>query len=353
DGEYVDGRHPESVQYTSSLTEDLRRRDFTINAMAYSDETGLVDMFDGREDLKRGIIRCVGQAHERFTEDALRMMRAVRFSAQLGFSLEENTAQAIKELSETITKISHERVRDELTKLLISDNPGHVTMLYELGLTRYIFPEFDDMMACEQNTKYHCYSVGVHTVKVVEGVPANVDMRYAALLHDVGKIYSKKTVDGVDHFWGHAAISEERARVFLRDMRFDNETIRRVCILVKYHDSRIEPTPRAMRRLINRVGMENMDDLFDIMYADLAAKSEYSQRFKSSIDNLKSIYEEVRDQNDCVSIKNLAVNGGDLIGIGIPAGRHLGEVLNALLEVVMEDPSQNEKDKLLELAKNM
>jgi tRNA nucleotidyltransferase (CCA-adding enzyme) len=347
DGAYLDGRHPEEVSFTNLLSEDLRRRDFTINAMAYHPERGLVDLFEGRADLERHVIRCVGDAKERFSEDALRMMRAVRFAAQLNFTIDQDTREAAKALCENLQKVSHERIHDELLKLLCSEHPGRMLDLYELGLTAQFLPEFDQEMSCEQNTKYHCYTVGVHTIKVLENTPADKIIRLAALLHDVGKLYTKTEKDGTDHFYGHAAVSAKRAEEILKDLRFDNETIKQVCTLVKYHDPRMELDGPHVRGLMHNVGVELFPQLILLMRGDMLAKSAYAQKSMGNIDRLEEIYLESLAAGDCVTLKDLAVTGRDLQEIGIPKGKRLGDILNKLLLDVIEAPEKNNREILL------
>ena len=232
DGEYEDARHPKEVAFTANLLEDLKRRDFTINAMAYNEVTGLVDAFDGIGDLERGVIRCVGNAMERFSEDALRMLRAVRFAAQLGFSIERETQEAIAGLAGNIKKVSAERIQVELVKLLTSPNPGELKVAYRTGLTAVFLPEFDMMMETPQNNPHHCYSVGEHTLKAIEAVPADKVLRLTMLLHDIAKPACKTTdKKGVDHFYGHPVRGSEMARGILRRLKFDNDTTDRVCRL--------------------------------------------------------------------------------------------------------------------------
>ena len=232
DGEYEDARHPKTVTFTGNLVEDLKRRDFTINAMAYNDTAGLVDAFDGMGDLKRHVIRCVGIPHDRFGEDALRMLRAVRFAAQLGFSIEEKTRQAVADLADNLQKVSAERIQTEMVKLLTSAHPEEMRTVYELGLSRVFLPEFDRMMETPQITKHHCYSVGEHTIHAMQEVQQDRILRLTMLLHDVAKPVCVTTDEkGQNHFKGHPAEGAEMARVILRRLKFDNETIKRVCLL--------------------------------------------------------------------------------------------------------------------------
>lgn len=351
DGAYLDGRHPENVSFTTLLSEDLKRRDFTINAMAYHPDRGLVDLFDGRGDLKNRVVRCVGTAKERFEEDALRMMRAVRFSAQLNFDIHEDTREAAKALAHNLQCVSHERIHDELVKLLCSEHPGRFLDLYELGLTAQFFPEFDQMMSCAQNTKYHCYTVGMHTLKVLEHTPKDKLLRLAALLHDVGKLYTKTEENGTDHFYGHAAVSAQRAEVFLKDMRFDNDTVKKVCILVKNHDPRFILDEPGVRSVMHEVGLELFPRLIQLMRADMHGKSALAMKDMSNIDRFEELYLKCLNAGDCISLKDLAVKGGDLQELGIPKGVQIGQTLNALLLAVLEDPQKNNRETLLALAR--
>ena len=355
DGEYEDSRHPKEVNFTSLLSEDLRRRDFTINAMAYNESKGLVDLFGGQEDLRNGIIRCVGDPRERFSEDALRIMRAVRFSAQLGYVIEANTRQAIQDLSYTLDRISVERIQVELTKLLVSKHPEYVLQMYELGLTKVFLPEFDIMMETPQANPHHVYSVGMHTIKVLEQVPDNKITRLTALLHDVGKPATRTTDDkGVDHFKGHPNLGSEMTKKILKRLRFDNDTINKVALLVLYHDygNAVSATPAFTRKLINKVQLENFPMLLDIKRADVLAQSDYELEIKlEKVESLQRSYEEVMEQGLCIRLKDLVITGGDLIKAGMKPGQELGQALEQLLEVVLEDPDMNDKEKLMALVK--
>lgn len=352
DGEYEDGRHPKDVVFTASLKEDLKRRDFTINAMAYNEEDGLVDIFDGVGDIERGIIRCVGEPKERFTEDALRMMRAVRFSAQLGYEIEEKTQGAISQLAGTLEKISAERIQVELVKLLVSAHPERIRTCYELGLTAVFFPEFDRMMETQQNNPHHCYSVGEHTIHSLMNIRADRCLRLTMLLHDSGKPGTKTTDENmVDHFHGHVELGEQIARTVLRRLKFDNDTISRVARLVRVHDVRIAPGAKYMRRALNRIGEDLFPELFEVKEADMKAQSLYQRREKEEeLALMRRFYEESRAAGDCVSLKTLAVNGSDLIAAGARPGKELGGVLKALLDCVIEDPSCNTREFLLKKA---
>lgn len=349
DGEYEDARHPKDVTFTASLGEDLRRRDFTINAMAYNETDGLVDLFDGIGDIRRKVIRCVGAPCERFTEDALRMMRAVRFSAQLGYEIEDGTKAAMMRLAASLSRISAERIRTELVKLLTSRHPEMILTCYETGMTAVFLPEFDRMMVTAQNNPHHCYSVGEHTVRALMEVEENKAMRLAALFHDAGKPVTKSTDEaGVDHFYGHAKKSAQIAKEAMRRLKFDNNTIDRVTRLVEAHDVRIEPGVKYMRRAINRLGEDIFPGLFAVKEADMKAQSDYLRAEKEAqLERMRREYEEVRKNGDCVSLKHLAVSGSDLIAAGMKPGKELGTTLKMLLELVLEDPSQNTRESLL------
>lgn len=349
DGEYRDSRHPSEVSFTDDLTEDLRRRDFTINAMAYSESRGLVDVFGGIRDLETGVIRCVGNAEERFGEDALRILRAVRFAAQLGFVIEEETAKAAARLAENLKNISAERIQTELVKLLVSPHPELLRNAWELGLTKVFLPEFDACMETEQNNPHHMYSVGMHTLKALEYVEENRVLRLAVLCHDFGKPAAKTTVDGVDHFYGHGKISEELTKKMLRRLKFDNDTISKVCRLVRYHDLRPEPTPGAVRRAVNQVGEDLFPELLQVCGADLFAQSGYKKQEKLlRLDRIQEIYEEIIKQGECVSLKSLAITGKDLIAAGMKPGKEMGQALQKILEHVLEEPEHNTKEYLME-----
>lgn len=352
DGKYEDSRHPKEVTFTPNLVEDLKRRDFTINAMAYNEEAGLVDIFGGMEDIKRKIIRCVGAAKERFREDALRMMRAIRFSAQLGYTIEENTLKAISALAPNLRQISAERIQVELTKLLISEHPDYLRTAFDTGVTKIILPEFDKAMRTEQNHPHHKYSVGEHTLYSLTQIPAQKYLRLAMLFHDIGK---PETVnvdeEGITHFHGHAAVSEEMTRVILRRLRFDNDTVFMVSRLVRYHDygNNVEPDMRIVRRAVNKIGEDVFPLLFEVKRADILAQSEYRREEKlERLEKWRQLYLQILEKKQCVSLKTLAVTGSDLIAMGMKPGKGIGEMLNQLLELVLENPERNTREILLE-----
>lgn len=352
DGEYEDARHPKEVLFTSNLLEDLKRRDFTINAMAYNDKDGMVDAFDGIGDLKRGIIRCVGDAKERFSEDALRMLRAVRFAAQLGFAIEDETRRAICTLAPNIAKVSAERIQVELIKLLTSEHPELILTAYETGLTKVFLPEFDDMMETEQRNPHHVYSVGGHTVEALKHVAPEKPLRLAVLFHDVAKPECiVADTEGIDHFYGHPQAGAQKTRKIMRRLKFDNDTTDAVCKLVEWHDDNPALSERTVRRAMHRIGLEQYPGLFAVKRADILAQSDYQREEKLAyVADYERIYEAVMEQEQCVTIKDLAINGSDLIAAGMQQGRELGVVLKALLERVLDEPELNTKEQLLALA---
>lgn len=349
---YADGRHPDSVEYTRSLREDLARRDFTINAMAYSDEEGLVDIFGGMEDLERGVIRCVGDARERFREDALRILRGVRFAAQLGFDLEEETREGMRELAPTLQRISAERIQTELLKILLSGRPDMLRTAWELGMTAWFLPEFDRMMETSQETPHHMYTVGEHTLHALLNVRPDRVLRLTMLFHDMGKP-DLKTVDadGTAHFKKHALRSEELTREVMRRLKFDNETLKSVATLVRYHDYRMPVRGEAVRRAMNRIGPALFPLYLEVRRADVLAQSLYLREEKlADIAGVERLYREALARRECVTLKDLAVNGSDLIEAGFRPGRELGEILQSLLDDVMREPELNERERLLALA---
>lgn len=355
DGKYEDNRHPSEVTFTRCLREDLLRRDFTINAMAYNEREGLVDIFGGMEDLKRKSIRCVGDAEARFGEDALRILRAVRFAAQLGFEMEDKTRQAIAKLAATLANISAERIQTELVKILISPNPGMLRAAYELGITRIILPEFDAMMRTTQENPHHQYTVGEHTMKALEAVRQDKVLRLTMLFHDIAKpVVKKMDENGVAHFKQHDSKGAEMTKQILRRLKFDNDTMNQVVKLVLYHDYRMPETPRNVRRAMNKIGEALFPYYLEVRMADTLAQSTYLREEKlRNIQGIRDCYEKILEKQECVSLKTLAVTGSDLIAAGMTPGKEIGVVLNQLLEYVLEHPEANEKETLLRLKEQL
>lgn len=353
DGTYSDGRHPDAVRFTPELKEDLRRRDFTINAMAYSAGTGLIDLYGGMADLQKKKIRCVGDPDARFGEDALRVLRAVRFAAQLGFSIDADTREAIKRHAGRLAMISAERIQTELVKLITSPHPEFVGELYTLGITEVILPEFDEAMRTEQNTKHHMYSVGMHTVKAMCEIPCDKVLRLTMLLHDLGKPAMKRTDrDGVDHFRGHAEYGARMADGILRRLKFDNDTRKRVVHLIRFHDMRPGPYAADVRRAAARIGRENFEDYLAVQWADNMAKSPYRREEKlERINSVYRLYREITARGDCLSVRELAVDGTDLLALGA-RGEAIGALLARCLEEVLAEPEKNDRVFLLGLCRS-
>jgi len=364
DGEYEDNRHPKNVMFTSKLSEDLLRRDFTINAMAYNSTEGLVDMYGGIDDLNHGIIRCVGDAEARFDEDALRTLRAIRFAGQLGFNIEEKTYEAIKNHAECIRNVSAERIRVEVTKLIMSNGADRLKLLADTGLSNIFFPEWDEMLLAGQNNPHHSYSVGEHTIKVIENIhrlypgKGEKDFKilcWSALLHDVGKPECRFVDEkGIDHFYGHEKSGEVMAEAILKRLKFDNYTIETTKRLVACHDYRFNGSKKSMRKFVSKVGADIMPLLFILMEADVCGQSDYHREEKlQRIKQAKETFDELIAANTAFTVKDLEINGKELISAGIPAGKALGDVLKALLEMVLEEPELNEKSILLANAKKI
>lgn len=354
DGEYEDSRHPKEVTFTASLEEDLKRRDFTINAMAYNDQDGLVDIFGGIRDIETGVIRCVGNARERFTEDALRMLRAVRFSAQLGYRIDEKTSDAIKELAPSLHKISAERIQAELIKLVTSPHPDYLRIAYETGITKEVLPEFDLCMETPQNNPHHCYNVGEHILHSMLAVKPDKVLRLGMLFHDIGKPQTL-TIDeeGITHNKMHPVVGEEMTKKILRRLKFDNDTIDKVSKIVLYHDQEIALTDTGVRRAVNRMGEDIFPMILAVHRADISAQSDYKKEEKlEKLAYIEQMYEGICNRKEAVSLKDLAVTGSDLIALGIQPGRQIGEILHELLELVLEDPAHNTREELLKISRD-
>ena len=351
EGTYSDNRHPDSVSFTTSLREDVARRDFTMNAIAYSPTRGLIDHFGGEADIRAGIIRCVGDPDTRFREDALRMMRGIRFASVLGFRIEENTAAAIRGNKERIPTVSAERIRVELTKLLCGANVKNVLMDWwdVLGV---VIPEIMPMHNFDQKTPYHIYDVWEHTAVAVSETPPVTHLRLSAFLHDIGKPSSFFTDEkGTGHFYGHPAVSAEMAEKILARLKYDNVTRCRVITLVKEHDRIIEPTETAVKRALSRLTPEVFFNLLAIKRADnLAQSPNYRDRLET-YDAIEAMAQDILEKNECISVAALAVNGSDLIALGMKPGKEIGEMLSHLLEQVIRGKLENEQEELLSYVK--
>lgn len=356
DGLYEDHRRPSDVTFTDNLKEDLMRRDFTINAMAYNDEQGLIDLFGGMKDLKGQVIRCVGVADDRFEEDALRMLRAVRFAGQLNFKIEQGTRNAILVHHDNLKDVSAERIQMELLKLLISDHPEMLRDAWQTGLTGVFLPEFDQMMATPQNNPHHRYTVGEHTLHAICNIEANPVLRLTMLFHDIGKPSTRTTDEyGIDHFYNHYKQGAEMSRIILKRLKFDNKTTQLVSSLILHHDIRFrnpqDSGRRHVRKVIHSIGANLFPYLLKVMEADVRAQSDYYQAEKLSIlAETEEVYHEILAAKDCLSLKNLKMNGNQLKALGIREGKMIGSILNTLLAMVLENPELNEYAYLKELA---
>lgn len=352
DGAYTDHRHPDGVTFVSDVRADLARRDFTVNAMAYHPSEGLIDAFGGQEDLKQQIIRCVGQPHERFKEDALRILRALRFASVYGFAIEDETAAAAHELRETLQMVAAERIRVELGKLLCGQSCGAILRGYRDILSQ-VLPRLTPMFDFEQHTPYHRYDVWEHTVRAVEAAPATEVLRLTMLLHDAGKP-AAFTMDeqGVGHFHGHAIISEEIAAEAMTRLRMDKATAERVLLLVQYHDLPLAADDRLLKRRLNQFGEESLRQLIDVQEADQLAKGTRSaDDIHAESDNLRHALDTLLASAPCFTLKSLAVNGRDIAALGAK-GTEIGQVLQYLLELVMDEKAENEKGVLMEEAES-
>ena len=349
DGVYEDGRHPKEVTFTPSLREDLKRRDFTINAMAYNNENGLVDLFGGQKDLENGIVRAVGDPVQRFTEDALRIMRAIRFSAQLGYEIEPETLRAASALAPNLRRISSERIREELEKTLVSDRPELLRTAWAAGITKEFIPEFDRCMETDQINPHHCYTVGEHILKGVSLVRKDRILRITMFLHDIAKpICHTVDEEGIDHFRGHAEVGCSLAKTILQRLKYDNATIRKVTTLVKYHDMQIRLTEPAVRKAIVMTGADLFPLLLEVKLADFMSQSTFQREEKQEkFDMLRAIYGRIVERGDCLSLRELAVNGSDLIKTGVKPGREVGNILARMFEEVLDVPEHNDKEYLL------
>lgn len=354
EGEYKDNRRPDEVYFVSDIKEDLSRRDFTINAFAYNSREGLKDFFGGLDDLTNGLIRSVGDANKRFNEDALRMLRAIRFSTQLNFDIEENTLNAIKDNKDLIKNISAERIRDELCKILISNNVRTgLNLLKECGLLQIVIPEIVPSIGFDQKNMHHFEDVFNHTLSVIEKCPEDLNIRLAALLHDIGKPDVFFIDDkGNGRFFGHNTKSEKIARDILNRLRFDNKTIKSVCILVREHMNVLDNASNlAIKRLINRVSKENIYSLLELQKADiLSLKDPNVALYKVS--DMRTKIDNIIDSNTPLTVKDLAIDGGKLINeLQIKPGKLVGDILNHLLELVLKNPELNNYNSLITEAK--
>lgn len=358
EGKYIDNRRPSSVDFVTDIKEDLSRRDFTINALAYNEKVGLIDYFNGINDIKSKIIRCVGNADKRFKEDALRMLRAVRFSCQLNFDIEENTYAAIKSNYKLIENISSERIRDELCKILISENPSKgLEILRDTKLLEIILPEINALYNFSPKCTNHNRNVFTHTLKVIDNTENDLLLRLSALFHDVGKLNTLTPLNNGTFygFPGHCLEGSIIVKKILSRLRFDNNTIKVVSKLIEHHlvlNATVMPTKYEVKILLNEMGTDNINLLFSLQRADINSLDN-PKVFLEKVRYTENLVNEIINNNEPLTIKDLNINGGDLISnLNLKPGKILGDVLNHLLNIVLENPDLNSKEKLLTLAKN-
>lgn len=355
DGIYTDGRHPDNVEFTSNLIEDLERRDFTINAMAYNPMTGLIDLFDGMRDIRNRRIVCVGSARERFKEDALRILRAIRFAAQLDFSISSDTSFEILMQYKNLENISIERINSEFVKIVKTAKLGEELAWY--GNVFWLFiPELKDIFGFYQNNPYHCYDVWDHTLAAINNCGSkDLIIRLAILFHDIGKSHSyQDDEDGVRHFKGHGRVSADMTDSIMRRLRFDNDTREKVVELVCYHDATFEVGKKYVKRWLNKIGEVQFRRLLDLRRADIKAQNpKYEEDRIQKINVIEILLDEVLSEEACFTLNDLAVSGRDLISVGYKPGKELGSALNILLQMVINEEFINNKEILLLEAQNM
>lgn len=350
DGKYSDKRRPDSVKFVNVLKRDLARRDFTIGAMAYNPKAGLVDYYGGRQDLAVGVIKCVGNADKRFKEDALRIMRALRFAAVFGFAIESVTAKAMFDNRKLLHCIAAERIAAELNKLVIGDNVRGLVSA-NLAVFTEIIPELGRAEAVVQHSAYHCYDVLTHILVSVDAAPKDLVIRLTMLLHDIAKPWCyTESGDGAGHFYGHPQEGAKMAGEILSRLKYDNDTIKAVTTLVAYHDTIVEPERKQIKRWLNKIGEVRLRQLLEVKRADAMAQSEkYRASNLGLIDGVLPILDDIVERRQCYSLKDLAVNGADLIGAGASEGVGVGAALDRLLDMVIDERAENDKAALMHI----
>ncbi len=349
---YHDHRHPDTIRFVSTIEEDLSRRDFTVNAMAYHPRRGIVDPFGGVADTEKRLLRAVGDPKQRFEEDGLRILRALRFSSVYGLEIQEETKQALLTCAPLLTEIAAERTQEELKRMLAGEHIDKV--IYDLYPVLFpILPELKVAQEVEQHSRYHHLDVLMHIVTAVANAESDMTVRLAALLHDIGKPYCFSLDDqGNGHFYGHAEIGERMSRDILRRLRFDSKTLEDVCLLIRYHDTTIERTDKAVRRWLNRLGESLLRRLLALKRADTMAHAlELMEGRLKELDDIRERIDRLLAENACFSLKDLAVNGDDLLTLGFSKGKSVGDCLCWLLDEVMEQRLENDSSVLSEAAR--
>ena len=352
DGAYNDNRRPDEVTFSRTIKDDLRRRDFTVNAMAYHPRHGLLDYFGGQDDLQNGVIRCVGAPDKRFGEDALRIMRALRFSAVLGFKIATETAESIFKNRSLLRNISVERIAAELNGLIVGCDAAAVMGEYGEIIAVFV-PEIEPMFGFEQHTRWHVYDVWWHTLEAIACAPPELILRLTMLFHDIGKPPSfSMGEDGAGHFYGHPKVSAEMCGNILRRLHYDNATISTVTTLVKYHDVSVEDNEKSVKRMLNRIGEQNFRRLLEVKRADSRAQNpDYTAERLRYIEAVQAVTDSVIASAQCFAVKDLAVDGTDLLELGL-RGERVGTALKALLDRVIDGTLENERQMLIDAVKN-
>ena len=351
DGEYLDARHPENVVFVSDLSEDLSRRDFSINALAYNAKDGIVDKFGGIDDIKKGIIRTVGNPDKRFNEDALRIMRALRFASTLGFIIESETADSIHKNAELLNNISSERIYSELMKLLLGVNCEKILLEFK-DVIGVIIPELIPCFSCEQNTKWHLYDVYTHIVKSVSYCENKDYLRLAVLLHDIGKPQCKTTdSNGVDHFFGHPQRSVEISEAVLKRLKTSREYTKKILKLIEIHDKKISPTGESIKFWLRALGEDLFFDFMEVKLADMKSHNlQYAGESLVLFEEIKRLANEIISNNEPYRICDLAIGGNELVELGYRNAEIKNE-LEKLIVDVSKNPRLNTKEILKDIAK--
>jgi len=352
DGEYLDSRHPETVSFSRNLKDDLSRRDFTVNTLCYNEKEGVIDLFGGIEDIDRKIIRCVGEPDKRFNEDALRILRGIRFACSLGFTVEEETAQSILRNKDLIKNIAAERVRDEFVKLITADRIYDNVSRFREVIEVFI-PEYGALTGCEQNTPYHCYDVFEHSVRSAEYIENDRNLRLTMFLHDIAKPLCKTTDEfGTDHFKGHAKAGAEMAEDILRRMKFDNNAIKYVPFLIGLHSERFPVSKTEAKEMLRRIGREAYLDFIKVRRADTLAKKDPHSK-DEKIKNMLAFYEAIEKNGECWNLESLAVNGSDIKELGVKSGPEIKRLLDFALGEVIHKRVPNDKQSILNLIEDL
>ena len=345
EGTYRDNRHPDWVEFVPHVEEDLARRDFTVNAMAYSLRRGFADPFGGGEDLKNKVLRAVGDPEKRFREDSLRILRGVRFAVRYGLSVEETTMAAMLRQRQLMDNLARERVFEELCKLLVLVNAQDLQCF--APILAAVIPELEPLIGFDQRSPHHAYDLYAHVSHVVAGVPKDLTLRWAALLHDIGKIPTfTRDATGRGHFYGHAPKGAEMADAVLRRLKAPTALRERAVLLIEQHMTRLIPDKKFLRRRIGRHGWETVEQMLLLQQADMGSKGTGKAEELAVFDQIRAVLDELRAENACLTLKDLAVNGHDLIAMGL-SGKAIGQTLNALLEQVIDETLPNEKTALL------